>query len=76
MNVRSMVKEDIPDLALLYKQFWNEDSTKELMESKFLELKDNPNYIFISALEGNHLIGSVSGIIYVMNCMVNVNHFC
>ena len=63
MNIRSMVKEDIPDLALLYKQFWNEDSTIELMENKFLELVDNPNYIFISALEGNHLIGSVSGII-------------
>ena len=39
MNIRSMVKEDIPDLALLYKQFWNEDSTIELMENKFLELR-------------------------------------
>lgn len=58
-----MVKEDIPDLALLYKQFWNEDSTIELMETKFLKLSDNPNYIFINALEGNNLIGSVSGII-------------
>jgi len=63
MHVRSMVKEDIPDLALLYKQFWNEDSEIRLMESKFLELRENQNYIFISALEGNHLIGSVSGII-------------
>jgi ribosomal protein S18 acetylase RimI-like enzyme len=63
MNIRSMVKEDIPELALLYKQFWNEDSTSRLMESKFVELGENPNYIFISALEGNHLIGSVSGII-------------
>jgi ribosomal protein S18 acetylase RimI-like enzyme len=63
MNIRSMVKEDIPEIALLYKQFWNEDSTIRLMESKFVELSENPNYIFISALEGNHLIGSVSGII-------------
>lgn len=63
MHIRIMVKEDIPDLAVLYKQFWNEDSKIRVMESKFVELRENHNYIFISALEGNHLIGSVSGII-------------
>ncbi len=51
MNIGSMVEEDMPDLALLYKQFWNEDSTIRLMETKFVELKENPNYIFISVLE-------------------------
>lgn len=35
----------------------------ELMESKFIDLQENPNYIFLSALEENHLIGSVLGII-------------
>ena len=63
MKIRRMVKEDIPELTLLYKQFWNEDSPIKLMEKKFTELRENPNYVFISALEENHLIGSVSGII-------------
>lgn len=30
---------------------------------KFIELQENPNYILLSALEENHLIGSVLGII-------------
>jgi ribosomal protein S18 acetylase RimI-like enzyme len=63
MEIKRMVKEDIPALALLYKQFWNEDSSTELMEKKFIELQENPNYIFLSAWDGNHLIGSVLGII-------------
>ncbi|MGB9980071.1 GNAT family N-acetyltransferase [Methanobacterium sp.] len=63
MKIRRMVKKDIPELTLLYKQFWDEDSPIKLMEKKFTELRENPNYVFISALEKNHLIGSVSGII-------------
>jgi len=63
MKIRMTVKEDMPELAILYKQFWNEDSSIKLMESKFIDLQENPNYIFLSALEENHLIGSVLGII-------------
>lgn len=33
------------------------------MEKKFKKLQGNPNYIFISAVEGNHLVGLVFGII-------------
>lgn len=58
-----MIGEDIPDLALLYKQFWNEDSCVELMKKKFRELQKNPSYVFLSAIDGNHLMGSVFGII-------------
>lgn len=63
MNIRKMVKEDIPGLALLYKQFWNEDSSIDLMETKFAQLQKNPNYLFLSAIEDNKLVGSVMGII-------------
>lgn len=63
MKIRRTIKEDMLELALLYKQFWNEDSSIELMEMKFIELQENPNYILLSALEENHLIGSVLGII-------------
>jgi GNAT superfamily N-acetyltransferase len=63
MKIRRMVKEDIPSLALLYKHFWNEDSSIEKMERKFIELHGNPEYIFLSALQENQLVGSVLGII-------------
>ncbi len=63
MEIKRMVKQDIPALAMLYKDFWNEDSSTELMERKFIELEEDSKYIFLSALEGNHLIGSLSGII-------------
>lgn len=63
MQIRKMFKEDIPGLALLYKQFWNEDSSIDLMEKKFIELQNNPKYIFLSAIEGNDLVGSVMGVI-------------
>ncbi|MDI3477946.1 MAG: hypothetical protein PWQ59_1471 [Thermoanaerobacterium sp.] len=61
MELRRMIERDIPDLALLYKQFWNENSSIDLMEKKFAELKNNPNYIFLSAVEVDHLTGSVLG---------------
>lgn len=46
MKIRMTVKEDMPELALLYKQFWNEDSSIELMESKFIDLQKNPTIFF------------------------------
>ena len=33
------------------------------MHKKFQELKDNPNYIFLSALEDNQLVSSILGIV-------------
>lgn len=63
MKIRRMIKKDIPELALLYKQFWNENSSVELMEKRFLELQNNPGYVFVCALVNNRLIGSVLGII-------------
>jgi len=63
MQIRKTILKDIPELALLYKQFWNEDSSIKLMEKKFKDLQGNPNYILISAVEGNQLVGSVFGII-------------
>jgi len=33
------------------------------MHEKFQELKDNQNYIFLSVLEDNQLVGSILGII-------------
>ena len=63
MIIRKMIVEDIPGLAMLYKQFWNEGSDIEKMQKQFEKLKLDDTYILLSAVEQSHLIGSVMGII-------------
>jgi len=58
-----MTVEDIPKLALLYKQFWNEDSCVETMIKQFEKLQKSNTHILLSAVENGELIGSVMGII-------------
>jgi len=64
MLIRKLINDDLPALAGLYKQFWGEDSSLELMHATFQRLNSNPNYIFLVA-EGPEggLAGSVMGII-------------
>ena len=63
MDINKMVESDIPELALLYRQFWNEDSSVEKMKAKFKKLDADPNYILLSARIDSKLVGSVMGII-------------
>lgn len=63
MNIRRMIKDDIPDLARLYKLFWNEESSIQRMENLFDGLLDNKDYLILSAIENNRLVGSIMGII-------------
>ena len=63
MIIRKMIKDDIPDLARLYKLFWNEESSILKMQGLFDDLRDNADYIILSAVENNKIIGSIMGII-------------
>lgn len=63
MVIREMIAEDIPKLAQLYKQFWNEESLVEIMHEQFIKFQKNNSHILISAIENNKLIGSVMGVI-------------
>lgn len=63
MIIREMISEDIPELAGLYKQFWNEASCIESMYKQFEKLQKRGSHIFLSAVEDNILIGSVMGVI-------------
>jgi GNAT superfamily N-acetyltransferase len=63
MIIREMIKSDIPQLAQLYKQFWNEESCIDTMYVKFNKFQENGSHILLSAVENNHLIGSVMGVI-------------
>jgi len=63
MIVREMIKEDIPQLAQLFKQFWGEESCVDTMKIKFNKFQENGSHILLSAIENNQLIGSVMGVI-------------
>jgi GNAT superfamily N-acetyltransferase len=63
MEIRELKFDDLPHLALLYKNFWNEDSDIQKMEIIFDKLKNNDSYIFLCAVEDNKICGSIMGII-------------
>lgn len=63
MIIRKMHEEDIPGLAILYKQFWDEDSCVEKMQKQFKKLEHNDTHIILSAVMRGHVIGSVMGIV-------------
>jgi len=58
-----MIVDDIPKLALLYNQFWNEDSCVETMIKQFEKLQRSDNYVLLSAVLDGELIGSAMGIV-------------
>jgi len=63
MEIRKLINNDLPQLALLYKTFWNEDSDIQEMERIFEKLENNDTYIFLCAVENNKICGSIMGII-------------
>ena len=63
MEIRKLREDDLASLAVLYKQFWGEESSVKKMRVTFQRLKRNPNYILLVADQRNNLVGSVMGII-------------
>jgi predicted N-acetyltransferase YhbS len=63
MEIRAMDMGDIPELAALYKEFWNEDSDVDRMRSQYRWLSGNGSYVLLSAVEDGRLVGSVMGIV-------------
>ncbi|TBL68582.1 GNAT family N-acetyltransferase [Paenibacillus thalictri] len=63
MIIRELIEDDIPQLERLYRQFWGEESSIEIMKKQFNKLHENESYIFLCAVENNELIGSVMGVI-------------
>jgi len=86
MEIRKLEYNDLPQLSLLYKDFWNEDSDIQKMERVFSKLEDNDSYIFLCAVENNKICGSIMGIVcyelygncdpflVVENMIVDVNY--
>jgi len=63
MIIRRMISDDIPKLAQLYEQFWNEKSSVEKMLKVFEKISRNETHVLLSAIENGELIGSVMGIV-------------
>lgn len=63
MIIRDMIEDDIPELAALYRQFWNEQSDPGKMREVFSKEIQSGAYILLSAVHSGHLIGSVMGIV-------------
>jgi Acetyltransferases len=63
MMIRNLEIGDMESLSKLYYQFWNEDSDVIKMKNKFSDLQNNDAYIFLCAVEGNLLVGSVMGVV-------------
>jgi hypothetical protein len=62
MNITKLTETDLPALAILYTQFWGEESSVEKMQSAFARLKDNPDYTFLAARLDDQIVGSVMGV--------------
>ena len=63
MEIGRLTEADLPALAGLYKQFWDEESCLKRMQATFRRLKDDPDYIFLAARSDSGLLGSVMGIV-------------
>jgi len=63
MLIRELTKEDLPALAGLYRQFWNESSDLDKMATAFQKIQLERNHILLCAEEGNVLLGSVMGVV-------------
>ncbi len=61
--IRKLEERDLEELSLLYKQFWNEESDIEKMKTKYKEIRNNPNYIILSAVINEKIVGSIYGVV-------------
>jgi ribosomal protein S18 acetylase RimI-like enzyme len=63
MQIREMKKSDMPQLAVLYAQFWNSASDVSRMENNFDIIARKNTHILLCVTENDKLIGSVMGIV-------------
>lgn len=63
MKIRPILERDMEDLARLYEQFWNEESSVRKMKELFKKLEGDENYIFLACEIDGSVAGSVSGVV-------------
>ena len=67
MEIRKTFKTDLVQLPYLYRQNYCGETSAETnvkgMVKKFKKLAKNKDYIFVSAVEGNKLVGFCGGVL-------------
>ena len=63
MEIRHLLLEDMPQLAALYRCFWDEDSDVEKMKRQWKLLEHQGSHILLGAVENDQLVGSAMGVI-------------
>ncbi len=63
MDIERLTEADLEPLAVLYRQFWGEESSLDKMRSTFARLGRHPGYLFLGARREGRLVGSVMGVI-------------
>ncbi|MBP8084499.1 MAG: GNAT family N-acetyltransferase [Spirochaetes bacterium] len=61
--IRNVEENDIDSIAGLYKLFWNDEQNVEKMKINYGKLRYNTNYIFLCAVAGDKLVGTIMGIV-------------
>ncbi len=63
MVIRMLEKRDLAQLAILYKQFWGDESNVQKMEEQFDIISHEGNHIILVCEINNAVVGSVMGIV-------------
>jgi GNAT superfamily N-acetyltransferase len=63
MKIERLAACDLTPLADLFRQFWDESSSLQQMETTFRRLTANPAYLLLTAKRKERLIGFAMGII-------------
>lgn len=63
MEIAKLTERDLDALSALFRQFWDEESRLDRMQSTFARLAGNPAYILLSAKHNDRLVGFAMGII-------------
>lgn len=61
--VRAMTEDDLPQVADLYRLFWNDEQDLTRMRALFTALRDSETHIFLVAAIGGTVAGTIMGIV-------------
>lgn len=74
MYIDRLTASDLPELAKLYADFWDEPSSVEKMTETFRRIGNDDRYQFLVVRENENIVGSLLGI-FCENLYGNCNPF-
>ena len=74
MNIDRVTEFDLPELAKLYAEFWNEPSSVDKMKETFRRIGDDERYQILVARLNGRIVGTLLGV-FCENLYGNCNPF-